>query len=126
MISTTEYKDIQATVIHRITDEISTEEVKVGVDELVETLNNAVRKYGSINFIINAKGMTFSSLIAHKTWHLALDNSMHLKEKIRYCALVFDDSPNARAEKKFMENERLKFFFDFDEAVNWLSSKIGV
>jgi hypothetical protein len=40
--------------------------------------------------------------------------------------LVFDDSPNARAEKKFMENERLKFFFDFDEAVNWLRSKMGV
>jgi len=66
MINTTEYKDIQATVIHRITDEINTEEVEIGIEVLVKILDKAVQKYGSINLIINAKGVRFSSLVAHK------------------------------------------------------------
>ncbi len=124
MITTTEYKDIRATVLHRITDEIDAEEVETGIEEFVIILDKAVQKYGSINLIINAKGVIFSSLIAHKMWHQALDGFPNLK-KIQYCALVLDDSPNARAEKEFMEHEKLKFFFDFDEAVNWLRDKIG-
>ncbi len=126
MITTAEYKDIHATVIHRITDEIDTKEVEIGVEELVRTLTEAIQKYGSINFIVNAKSLRFSSLIAHKTWHLALDNFPDIKEKIKYCALVVDESPNTRAEKEFIENERLRFFYDFDEAINWLRNKIVV
>ncbi len=102
MINTKEYKDIQATVIHRITDEINTAEVEIGIEELVKILDRAVQKYGSINLIINAKGVRFSSLIAHKTWRQAPDNFPGIKEKIKYCALVLDDSPNARAEKEFL------------------------
>ncbi len=126
MITTTEYNGIRATVIHRITYEIDIEEVETGIEEFVIILDKAVQKYGSINLIINAKGVRFLSLIAHKTWHQALDDFPNLKEKIQYCALILDDSPNARAEKEFMEHERLKFFFDFGEAVKWLRNKIGV
>lgn len=126
MINTKEYKDIRATVIHRITEEIDTEEAEIGIDELVEILDKAVQKYGSVNLIINAKGARFSSLLAHKTWRQAPDNfPAGITEKINYCALVFDDSSNARAEKEFMEDEKLRFFFDFDEAVHWLRSKMA-
>jgi hypothetical protein len=126
MITTTEYKNIQTTLIHRITGEINTEEVKIGIDELVKILDKAVQKHGTINLIINAKGVNFASLIAHRTWSQGLDNFPTIREKINYCAFVLDDSPNGRAEKEFMDSERLKFFFDFDEGINWLRDKIEV
>ncbi len=59
-------------------------------------------------------------------WRQAPDNFSNIKEKIKYCSLILDDSPNARAEKEVMEHETLKFFFDFDEAIRWLQSKIVV
>ncbi len=126
MINSTGCKDIQATVIHRITGQINTEEVKIGIDELVEILDKAVQKQGTINLVINAKGVSFAGLIAHRTWSQGLDNFPTIREKINYCAFVLDDSPNGRVEKEFMDSERLKFFFDVDEAINWLRDKIAV
>jgi hypothetical protein len=125
MITTAEYKDVRATLIHRITGEINTEEVKIGIAAFVELLDNAIQKYGTINLIIDAKGVNFTSLPAHRTWSQALDNFPTIKEKINYCAFAIDDSPNGRAEKELMNSERLNFFFDFDEAINWLRDKIG-
>jgi hypothetical protein len=73
--------------------------------------------------IINAKGVKFTSLVAHKTWSQGLEPYPALREKIIYCAFIFDDSPNARAEKELMTSERLKFFFDLAEGVKWLREK---
>ena len=110
MINTTEYKDIQATLIHRITGEIDTGEVKIGIDELAKILDNAVQKSCALNLIIDARGVLFMSLIAHRTWSQALDNFPTIREKIKYCAFILDDSPNGRAEKEFIDSERLIFF----------------
>ncbi len=123
MIDTSEYGNIQATLIHRITGEIDTEEVAAGIAVLVSTLNITVQKHGTINLVIDARGVQFTSLLAHKTWSLGLEPYRALKEKIIYCAFILDDSPNARAEKELMENERLKFFFDFDGGVAWLRDR---
>ncbi len=125
MIRTEEYKDIPATLIHRITGAIGTEEVKAGVAVLANLLDSSVQKHGTINLIIDAKGVTFESLLAHQTWSQGLKPYPALREKISYCAFTLDDSPNARAEKELMENERLKFFFAFDEGVKWLRNKLG-
>jgi hypothetical protein len=123
MVITEEHNNIPATVVHRITGEVSTEEVEIGIAELVKILDNAIQRYVPINLIINAKGVKFSSLVAHKTWSLGLESYPALREKINYCAFILDDSPNARAEKELMESERLKFFFDLDEGVKWLREK---
>jgi hypothetical protein len=120
MINTSEYGNIPATLIHRITGEIGTEEVKAGVAHLVSLLNIAVQKHNTINLIIDARGVLFTSLLAHKTWSLGFEPYRALKEKIFYCALILDDSPNARAEKELMQSERLQFFFDLDDGVAWL------
>jgi hypothetical protein len=124
MIDTAEYGNIQATLIHRITGEIDTPEVEAGVAKLVEMLHISVQKYGTINLIINAKGVKFMSLVAHKSWSQGIEPYPALREKIYHCAFILDDSPNARAEKELMESERLKFFFDLAEGVNWLTVSI--
>ena len=125
MIKTEEHNSIPATLIHRITGEIGDEDVKMGVAELLEMLRLAIQKHGAINLIINAKGVVFSSLTVHKTWSQGLEQRPDLKEKIHYCAFILDDSPNARAEKELMESNRLKFFFELDEGVNWLRGNAG-
>jgi len=124
MINTAEYGHIPATLIHRITGEIDTPEVEAGVVQLISMLNIAVQKHDMINLIIDARGIQFTSLLAHKTWSLAFEPYRALKEKIFYCALILDDSPNARAEKELMESERLQFFFDFDAGVAWLRERL--
>jgi len=126
MIITEEHNNIPATVVHRIDGEVSTEEVEVGIAGLVRILDNAIQRYVTINLIINAKGVKFTSLAAHKTWSQGLEPHSALREKINYCAFILDDSPNARAEKELMESERLKFFFDLAEGVKWLREKAGV
>lgn len=123
MINTAEYGYISATLIHRITGEIDTPEVETGVAQLIKMLNMAVQKHDTINLIIDARGVRFTSLLAHKTWSLGFEPYRALKEKIFYCALILDDSPNARAEKELMESERLQFFFDFDAGVAWLRAR---
>jgi anti-anti-sigma regulatory factor len=125
MINTTKYQNIKETLIHRITGEITTEEVKIGIDELVKSLDKAIQKRGTTNLIIDAKGVHFKSLLAHKLFSQGLTTVPVVKEKIHYCAIILDDSPNARAEKELMDNERLKFFFDFGEGVTWLQDKTG-
>ncbi len=126
MIDTEEHKNIPATLIHRITGEIGTPEVEAGVARLINMLNIAVQKNDMVNLIIDARGVQFASLLAHKTWSQGLEPYRTLKEKIIYCALILDDSPNARAEKELMESERLRFFFDFDEGVAWLGDRSRV
>ncbi len=125
MISTAEYKESRATLFHRITGAIDTAEVRIGIEELIGKLDQAVQKFGSINLLIDAQGVRFTSLIAHKTWSQGLQNSPGLKEKIRYCAFVIDDSANGRAEKEFMDSERLQFFFSFEEAVSWMRNRVS-
>ena len=125
MIKTEEHKNIPATLIHSITGEIGDEDVKMGVAELLERLQLAIQKHGTINLIINAKGVSFSGLTVHKTWSQGLEQRPDLKKKIHYCAFILDDSPNAKAEKELMESNRLKFFFEFEEGVNWLRGKGG-
>ncbi len=117
MINTEKHKNLPATLFHRITGEIGTEEVKTGVAELVEMLRTAIQTHGTVNLIIDAKGVRFTSLKAHKTWSLGLEECPALKGNISYCAFVLDDSPNAQAEKELMESERLKFFFELDQGV---------
>jgi hypothetical protein len=124
MITTEEYKKNPDTLTHRVTGEIGTEEVEAGVAKLVEMLHISVQKYGTIKLIINAKGVKFTSLVAHKSWSQGLEPYPSLREKVNYCAFILDDSPNARAEKELMESERLKFFFDLAEGVNWLTVSI--
>ncbi len=123
MINTEKHKNLPATLIHRITGAIGTEEVNTGLAELVEMLRTAIQTHGTINLIIDAKGVRFTSLEAHKTWSLGLEQCSALKGNISHCALVLDDSPNARAEKELMESERLKFFFELDQGVMWLKDK---
>ncbi len=123
MINTEQHKSLPATLFHRITGAVGTEEVKTGVAELIEMLRTAVQTHGTINLIIDAKGVRFTSLEAHKTWSLGLEQYPALKRNISRCAFVLDDSPNARAEKELMESERLKFFFELDQGVMWLRDK---
>lgn len=123
MINTEEYKKFPATLIHRITGEIGTPEVEAGVARLVGMLDNAVQKHDTINLIIDATGVQFTSLVAHKSRSQGLEPYPAVREKIKYCAFILDDSPNARAEKELMESERLKFFFDFDKGVAWLRDR---
>ncbi len=124
MITTAEFKDIRATLVHRISGEIAIDEAGSGAATLVRMLDSTIRRYGTVNLIIDAKGANFTGLISHRTWSQVLDEFPSIKKKINYCVLILDDTQKGRAEKELMDSERLRFFFDFDEAVNWLRDQI--
>lgn len=100
MIITEKNKEIPATVVHRITGDITVEEAEWAVKAAVELFESEIEKCGNINVIINAQGVNFTSLIAHKTWSVGLRSGCDpLKERINYGIMVLDDVPNARAER---------------------------
>jgi hypothetical protein len=111
MIKTTEYKMIPATILHQITGVIDVEEVKRGINKANEVINKVIHIYGRFNLIIDMRGISFTDLIAHKTWKI-WSLSRLIEEKVNYIAIVLVDSPHTRAEKELMETETLQFFFD--------------
>ncbi len=126
MIKTEEYKNIPATILHRLTAETNTEDVEHGIDEAISIVESMGKRYEKINLIINTKGLLFTDLSAHRKWSHWLKTSPAMKKTIDFMIFVTDDSPNARAEMKKMDTEKRKYFFDFNEGVDWLKANIGV
>jgi hypothetical protein len=125
MIITEEYKTLQAVFVHRITGDITVEDAEKGVRDAIKVFEAGIARYDTINVIINTQGLNFTSLIAHRTWRQGLEDCSALRENIHYVIMVLGDSPRGRAEKEFMESDRLKFFFDLDEGIKWLREKTG-
>ncbi len=120
MIETRIYYTIPATVFQRVTGEIDLEEIKRGTAEANEIIQSVIKKYGSFNLIVDARGIRFADLAAHRTWKQTGENYPDIMERMNYFVFVLDDSSNARAEKEFMETETQRFFFDISEGINWL------
>lgn len=125
MIKTTEYKKIQATIMHQITGAIDVEEVKRSINEANEVINKVIHRYGRFNLIIDLRGISFTDLAAHKTWKI-WSKSRLIEEKVNYIAIILVDSPHTRAEKELMDTETVHFFFDFNEGSNWLHNIVGI
>ena len=53
MIETSEYKEIPATFIYRITDSNSLDDVKNGMNTANEVINAGAKQYGIINIIMD-------------------------------------------------------------------------
>ncbi len=123
MIATIDYNKIPATILHRITGQIGVEEVKSKMGETYEVVESAIRKYGRFNIIIDATGLEFTAE-AHLLWKQKIEDEPQFREKMNYMIFVLDYSAKARAAKKRRENERTRFFYDFDEGVNWLLNTV--
>ncbi len=122
VIETIEYKKIPATIMHRITGDIDVKDLKHGIDEANEEINEMIDKYGRFNLIIDLRGINFTELPAHKTWKIW---SQSITEKANCIAIVLAYSPHTKAEKELMETEKVKFFFNLNEGVNWLQTATG-
>ncbi len=90
-----------------------------------EVADNAVRKHGRFNMIIDTRGLAFTDE-AHMLWKQEIEDAPQFKEKIDYLVLVLDYSAKARAAKKRRENETTRFFYDFDEGAAWLSNRVSL
>ncbi len=123
MLITEKHKDIRATVMHRISGDVTIEDAERGVKEAVEIIETDIQQDGRINVIINMQGANFTSLMAHKTWRQGIGTASAIRQKIDYVIMIIGDSPQGRAEKEFMQTETLKFFFDLDEATKWLRDR---
>ncbi len=119
MIHTAEFEEAPATILHRVTGNIGIEEVKRALHEANAPIGKVVHRYGSFNLIIDPRDHKFTDLEAHKLWKMWLESGP-IKEKVRFVAVVVHESPHTRAEKELMETETFRFFFDFDEARDWL------
>ena len=126
MIRTEGYKVIPATIVHRLTGKITSEDVESGIEEAANTFHVMDDRHGKLNLIVDTRGLLFADLKAHETWSRWLKTNSTMKRKVNFVVIVTDDSPNARAEKEGMETEKMKFFLDFDEGVSWLRNKLAV
>ena len=125
MINTIDYDKIPATVLHRITGEIDVEEVKNNMGQTYEIVDSAIKKYGRVNLIIDARGLKFTDE-AHLLWKQKIEDEPQFKEKMNYMIFVLDYSAKARAAKKRRESENTRFFYDFDEGSNWLLNNVRI
>ncbi len=123
MIETIEYKKIPATIMHRISGDIDVEEVKRSINEANETVAKIIDKYGRFNLIIDLRGINFTDLAAHKTWKIWSQSKL-ITGNVNYIAIVLAYSPHTKAEKELMETEKVKFFFNLNEGVNWLQKQV--
>ncbi len=125
MIKTSEYPEIPGAVLQTVTGEISVEEIEGATILANGIINKVIDKYGTFNLIVDARGIRFEDLAAHRTWKTTGDRYPEIMARMKYFALVLDDSANARLEKELMETGTWKFFFDFDEGLNWMKKMAG-
>ena len=126
MINVQIEEQIYPTVIIRFEGEVTARSAREGVLGIEDAISEARERFEKFCLIIDARKYAFTDIEAHRTWKLAIEGHPLVKEHVLYTLIVSVDSETFRAEKESLESERVRFFVDYDRALDFLKANIGV
>jgi len=110
---------------HKVSDFSDDNETAGCVDAAVQCIEQAARNSPVVHLLLDftdpmyEKGYRRS---AHKLWATGFKNNEAVTRCISKTAVVGPDSPQFSAEKELMEDDRHKWFTDYDAAMTWLKN----
>jgi hypothetical protein len=120
MIETSLSPTLAATVLHRVAGVIDQQQAAQGAAEALRFVKHLSSAHGPINLVLDLRGKHFADLQAHKAWSQGFARNPALQGRVRYVALIGDDTPPFRAEQELLDSELVKFFVDATLAELWL------
>ncbi len=107
---------------HQVTELNSEVKTREGVMESLKTVDKTGKPF---HLIIDVKLKTDSpySLTAHRIWATGFRENEKVVNNVLKSAVVGEDSPTFRLEKRHLETESLRFFNEFRDALNWIKGE---
>jgi hypothetical protein len=122
MIETSLFPTLPATVWHRVTGVVDQQQAEQGATEALQYLLSLSSAHGMLDLMLDLRGKHFQNLQAHKAWSQGFARNPALHGRVRYVAIIDDDTPSFRAEQEMMETEQVRFFAEVAVAQRWLIS----
>jgi hypothetical protein len=121
MIETSLFPTLPATVLHRVTGVVDQQQAEQGAAEALRCVLSLSSAHGMLDLMLDLRGKHFQNLQAHKAWSQGFARNPALHGRVRYVAIIDDDTPSFRAEQEIMETEQVRFFVDVAVAQEWLT-----
>jgi len=125
MIETSLSPTLAATVLHRVTGVIDQQQAQQGAADALQYVLHLSGAHGLLNLVLDLRGKHFQDLQAHKAWSQGFARNPALHGRVRYVAIIDDDTPLFRAEQEIMETEQVRFFVDVAVAQEWLAQSVS-
>jgi hypothetical protein len=122
MIETSLFPTLPATVLHRVTGVVDQQQAEQGATEALQYLLSLSSTHGMLDLMLDLRGKHFQNLQAHKAWSQGFARNPALHGRVRYVAIIDDDTPSFRAEQEMIETEQVRFFVEVAVAQKWLIS----
>jgi len=107
-------------ILHRISGDISESESASGTESGYSKIIDSVKICGLFDLILDMRTYHFDTLNARRIWSLGFKTAPLLAASVRNVAIVGDDNATVRAEKDMLENDRVKFFWSYEDAYQWI------
>lgn len=98
--------------------------VRRSISEALEVIADLLKNVGCFNLLLDFRAVSTSdndySMAAHRAWVIGFRDHGTVKNHAHLVAVVGNDSPKFRAEKEFMDSERVRFLTGLHAAYSWL------
>jgi hypothetical protein len=121
MIETSLSPTLPATVLHRVSGVVDQQQAEQGAGAALQYILSLSSAHGMLDLMLDLRGKHFQNLQAHKAWSQGFARNPALHGRVRYVAIIDDDTPSFRAEQEIMETGQVRFFVDVAVAQEWLT-----
>jgi hypothetical protein len=127
MIETKKIFDDPIIIQHKVFSFPNPQETIKDVKVAVEVIKKSIQNKDAFNLLLDFTGPEDKSnydRAAHKEWAIGFKENDEINKYVQKVAVLARDTPMVRAEKECMEDNKHRWFTDYDEAMGWLKAHI--
>jgi hypothetical protein len=128
MIETKKIHDDPIIIQHKVFSFPNPQETINDVKVAIDVIEKAIINKNSYNLLLDfsePEGESNYNLAAHKEWATSFKENIVVNKNVQKVAVFGKDSPKFNAEKEYMEDDKHRWFTDYDEAIGWLKTSIS-
>jgi hypothetical protein len=125
MIETKKIFDDPVIIQHKVYSLPNPQETIKDVEVAVKVIKKSLTNKDAFNLLLDFTGAEDKSnydIAAHKEWAIGFKENNEINKYVKKVAVLGKDTPMFRSEKEYMENDKHKWFTDYDEAICWLKN----